>query len=547
MASLNNKLEIKEKFLGSFLGAVIGDAIGWPQEINSKNTEMNSTSKHPLNSWTRRSGGMYYSHLEKLLPGEYSDDSQLLIATARSLKYKENWSKHFGKVELPSWIVYERGGGGATKRAAKSLSEGIPPWKINKDVKNVQRYFEAGGNGVVMRIMPHVFYSQIYNKDMYHQIMINGIYTHGHPRALVGALLYAKAIKYLINLETTLEYGGLVNYLISTVSEWGEFPKFSNYSEWLASAEIVLNGDYIKLWNQAVQESIEGLEIIKDGLNQGVLDDQDAILNRLGCFNPKVLGAGTVGSLVAIFLASKYASNPNIGLLEAAYLRKADTDTIASLVGGLLGALHGCEWIKLEWNVVQDREYIQHLVDDLMNLEPMKQEPSDFRLWSYQDNEIFKKKLKQLEVNSTIYLGPFELTLIEKNNLKPLVKNLKVLSSKLRSEKGQSVYITTYEKIPYETKKVDDKNQRIQKVVNKNIYEDLIAFQSHLLNHLPTRFTAKKLIKLLNLILESTISKDEISDKEIINIRESISDKYLTEKDIRKINDLLINFKKYNN
>jgi ADP-ribosylglycohydrolase len=549
MASSNNKLDIRDKFLGSFLGAVIGDAIGWPQEVNGKNTERHITNKNRnnLKSWTRKNGGSYYTHLEKLQPGEYSDDSQLLIATARSLMYKDNWSKHFGKVELPAWVVYERGGGGATKRAAKSLSEGIPPWKVNKDVKNVQKYFEAGGNGVVMRIMPHVFYSEKYNKDMYHQIMINGIYTHGHPRGLIGALIYAQALKYLINLETTLEYGALVDYLLDTVNEWGDFPKFRNYSEWLNSAEIVLKENYLDLWARAVNELIEGLTIVKEGLNQGVLDDQEDILFRLGCFNPKTLGAGTVGALVSIFLASKYASNPNLGLLEAAFLKNTDTDTIASLVGGLLGALHGSEWIKIEWNIVQDREYIYRLVDELLDLESMNKEANEFRLWSYQDNEAFKKKLKTLELNSKIALGPFDLTLVENIQLQSLVKNMDVISSRLRSNEGQQIFVKNYFKNSYKAQIKSETEATKQTQNDKNILKQFSEFNVNTLKYLPPRMSAKKYVNLLAFLIEIVLSNEEIEKIDFSKIRKELSDKNLSEEQIQEISKLIIELKKVDN
>ncbi|WP_434785872.1 ADP-ribosylglycohydrolase family protein [Bacillus velezensis] len=92
-------------------------------------------------------------------PGSYSDDTQLLFATARSLENK-NWFSHFVKIELPTWLLYERGGGGATKRAADLWSNGHPPLEARKTKKDdIKCYFEAGGNGVTMRILPHVFNS----------------------------------------------------------------------------------------------------------------------------------------------------------------------------------------------------------------------------------------------------------------------------------------------------------------------------------------------------------------------------------------------------
>lgn len=71
--------------------------------------------------WNRRAGGKYWPHEEKILRGEYSDDTQLIIATARSLLRGRQWSNFFRQAELPAWLKYERGGGGATKRAGTKV------------------------------------------------------------------------------------------------------------------------------------------------------------------------------------------------------------------------------------------------------------------------------------------------------------------------------------------------------------------------------------------------------------------------------------------
>lgn len=107
--------------MGSFLGAVIGDAKGWPQEVNGNNIEK-PLSENVLGflNWTRKNGGKSFLHKETIESGEYSDDTQLLISSTRSLLYGENWSKYFGKVELPAWLLYERGEEGRLKEQRKA-------------------------------------------------------------------------------------------------------------------------------------------------------------------------------------------------------------------------------------------------------------------------------------------------------------------------------------------------------------------------------------------------------------------------------------------
>src|ERR1700719_2758265 len=147
-----------EKALGAFLGAAVGDALGWPNEMPARRVRnKNIEAENPATGfeiWHRRSGGRFMPHEEIIRAGEYSDDTQLLLCSARSLLHGSVWLNHLVFKELPAWRVYQRGGGGATNRAVDIWMRGQPPWSLRDDLK-VKAYFDAGGNGVAMRIMPH--------------------------------------------------------------------------------------------------------------------------------------------------------------------------------------------------------------------------------------------------------------------------------------------------------------------------------------------------------------------------------------------------------
>jgi ADP-ribosylglycohydrolase len=144
---------------GAFTALAAGDALGWPQEFLSRKQRVQPTPA--FRDWQRRSGGRFQPHTEIIRAGEYSDDTQLTLAVARSrLTAGASWWAHFTRNELPLWMLYERGGGGATKRAALSWLRGVAPWKQSEGPA-VARYFEAGGNGVAMRVIPHaVFHAE---------------------------------------------------------------------------------------------------------------------------------------------------------------------------------------------------------------------------------------------------------------------------------------------------------------------------------------------------------------------------------------------------
>lgn len=433
-----------DKWLGAMLGAAVGDALGWPNEQNSSNvSKVAPPDKNMFQKWIRRDGGKFWSHQEEIFPGEYSDDTQLIIATARSLQHGSDWHKTFANFELPAWVSYERGGGGATKRAANCWKNNSRPWNLEKEKRaDVERYFNAGGNGVAMRILPHVMVADGNWNQIAHQVFLNGIYTHGHPRALVGALVYADALLYLLQNEKTLGYGELVEYLLERKHLWGQLPSVQNLDSWLRAAEKVVKGGYENLWTEVVDEVTGLLGTVKAGLAQGALDMGSDVLDELGCFNKKINGAGSVTAVAAIYLASKYASSPQMAIVEAAHLEKADTDTLASMVGGLVGMLHGQKFLPTPWFTVQDYEYLKKLIQ----FEPPKVSADDAPLFDY-SNQTLKTQLKELDINGELTVKPFgKLVLKDRRLNKSNVKGAVIHTLKLFSEEGQTIFIKTFEK-----------------------------------------------------------------------------------------------------
>lgn len=71
--------------------------------------------------------------------------------------------------------------------------------------------------------------------------------------------------------------------------------------------------------------------------------------------------------LAAIYLASKYANNPSLGIKIPVFLFRADTDTIASIAGGLLGTLSVTNWIAPECRTVQDYDCLIQMAELLLS------------------------------------------------------------------------------------------------------------------------------------------------------------------------------------
>lgn len=351
---------------GMFLGAAVGDALGWPQEfrggiVGGQKERDRAVPQPEFQSWSRYAGHHTRRYTDPVRGGEYSDDTQLLLATARSCLAGERWWERLTEVELPAWLTYQRGGGGAVLTAASSWADGRAPW-LGEGRARAQavekRYRGAGANGVAMRIAPHVLWADGPD-DLIFRIMRDGITTHGHPRALVGALVYAFALRHATFSRATHAFGdsveaaaaGLVDaeqILVALPPNWGTQRDLQQFAA---------------TWQETNKETLRLLEFTAESLHRGAMSNAEDTLERLGCTDPKINGAGTVCAAAAIYLASRFAARPQSGLLTAAFLRKADTDTLASLTGAMLGALHHTRWLGKLADDVQDANYIIRLAE----------------------------------------------------------------------------------------------------------------------------------------------------------------------------------------
>ena len=439
-------LRLAARAEGAFLALAAGDALGWPQEVPRR-----VRAPHPLpprgvrfTQWIRRGGDRFRPYDEVIGPGEYSDDTQLALAVARSRAvHGSAWWNALTEAELPLWTLYERGGGGATRRAARAWSRGRAPWEWPRR-EEVARYFDAGGNGVAMRVLPHaVFLAAAKEEEVARDAVRDGSATHGHPRALVGASAYACAAWFLLNLRKPLAFGELLEALLDRASCWGRFPdSASEWGSWHGAAAAA-NADYEASWRGVVEEMCSLLETARVGIRDAPLSNDRVVLETLGCFG-KEKGSGTISAAAAAYLASQYAANPVPGVLRAAFEPHADTDTLAAMVGGLLGCLAGSDWLPGEWLGVQDAKYIRDLAVRVASgpgqaaHAPVVPAPRPEAVL----DALLRNGDEDLEMGDAL-----RARVTNWNGVRPVTRSLRVQSWRLLTAEGQTMYIHRLERV----------------------------------------------------------------------------------------------------
>lgn len=512
---------ITEKCKGAMLATAIGDALGWPSEQRSKNTANTQKINDHFVEWTRCCTKPYW-HNEKILPGEYSDDTQMTLSVARSI-IAGNWEKALIN-ELQFWLKYERGGGKALLKAAESCKKGLFLWQSSY----TRDYFNAGGNGATMRILPHVI--AVANTPehgiaaLITDVIKNSIITHGHPRAILGATCYAYALNYLLQKNSVLEYGELVNAVLDAQGVWGAFPDSDKFTDWIEAANR--HSDYTHNWKTCLANMVKQLEFIKASLKKGLMLEDNSILTQLECF-AKVNGAGDVAILAAIYLVSKYANNPSLGIKVPAFAFGADTDTIASITGGLLGMLSGTDWIPIEWKIVQDNEYIIKITELLLSNN------------SKEASKTIDPKIKE-QANGW---KSSPIGLLHQVNAETIQcgKNDAVIITKWKSVWGQTMYIKEHKQNDQKFNLTGSQMQlplqlftdgvKLETVVEKIVTEQKHSKQfilkiddvATLLDKLPQRITFKKVFKIIAALLgdnktSAAIAKQQKIDQATVDL-----------------------------
>lgn len=365
-------IKLITKYKGSLKLSAIGDALGWMTEFAESRAKLKSRfgTDYIENyySWSKRTGGRFYGYIDNIALGSYSDDTQMSLCVARCIKnggFVDN--DRFADVEMRDWMMYQRGAGHTVKTAAKNLQKRSVHWYNNFYKDNTTDYLQAGANGAAMRMLPIALTNIGDDEECMRQIFLNSIITHGHPRAIIGAMLYGYVASHIITLQP--EYFSWESFLTNIGQH---FPSAIALKS-LKSDNIIMS--WIDNWNAGdlsfedvyCQTQDEVVVLLREiFLALKYEQDDESVLTKLGCYAKETKGSGTSTVAAGIYLALKYAAKPQTAILCAVNSIGTDTDSIAAFVGGMLGALHGKNVIPSKWQDLQDSKYIEGLAERLL-------------------------------------------------------------------------------------------------------------------------------------------------------------------------------------
>ena len=313
------KQDIFSKILGCLFGVAIGDALGAPVEFLSLSEIKEKFSKDGITDFYPWGG---------FKPGSYTDDTQMSIATAtgciqasKLLKEKginyllqSVYRQYLGWLHAMDDPFQVRGPGNTCLNALRSRKMGSIKNRINN----------SKGCGGVMRVAPVGL--GFYPETSFQIGAECAAITHGHPSGYLSAGVLSAIISYLIAGKGLVEAVELSKVFLK---------RYEGYQETLNKIE------------QAIQLQDSDLPV-------------DEAISQIG---QGWVGEEALG--IAIYCALRFPENWGEGVLAAAN-HSGDSDSTASITGGILGALMGIEAIPAHWvENVENSEKIKDLANNL--------------------------------------------------------------------------------------------------------------------------------------------------------------------------------------
>ena len=287
-----------DKFQASMLGYAIGDALASPLEDVIRYPE---DGEEIIKYYTKASRSHPLSHL---LPGQYSDETQLMLLIARSLSECGCFSIKDLEKKFVDWFHSQkkrsewRFPGNTVMAACRKLAAGAP-WETSGLL--------SAGNCAVCRTLPYALAFSKSSAMLKSSIDKSCRLSHTDPRCLGTSLSFATVIGMGLSEE--------------------EFSVDKICSRAIESAQPY------------AIEMGRKLRIVKDSLK---LDSKRAISN-----------IGNTGYCVDSFAAALYWFLRAEGRFDSMIIGAAncggDSDAIAAMAGGMFGAWFGLSAIPEKW------------------------------------------------------------------------------------------------------------------------------------------------------------------------------------------------------
>lgn len=301
------------------MGTAIGDALGMPVEM--KTPEYIKDKYGRITDYIEVEGRVKSKGKKDFIEckgGEWTDDTQLMLATAEAMIEAKGFdmeaiAEHHKKAYEESTF----GWGGSTRNAVKNIASGIS-WNKATEVN----YFGSGsGNGVVMKMLPVVAYC-VKNKTIFKES--SKILWNFTSMTHTSIVAQQASFAHYLALKDVFESGqSKFDSMTFIENIYKNLIEYTNYVFYAVEKEEDLTKQY---------ERIKNLPILLDDKDSSNVEQFRKTIGKGGCYVYE-----SIPLVHAIFLTNPTSFECVINAVNYG----GDTDSNASMVGGLHGALIG--------------------------------------------------------------------------------------------------------------------------------------------------------------------------------------------------------------
>src|SRR6185312_10542521 len=181
---------LRDKYRGCMLGLAVGDALGAPLEFIDR---AEIARRHGVVREMLGGGWLYTA------PGEYTDDTQMTLAIARSVVALGRIDPVDIGVGFVEWMEsMPKDIGNTTLQSLGYLASGVP-WNVAGARTMAQKGDSAAGNGSIMRAAPIALVCRNDPEALVRQSIDISLITHADPRCCWSCVALNQAIVALLN------------------------------------------------------------------------------------------------------------------------------------------------------------------------------------------------------------------------------------------------------------------------------------------------------------------------------------------------------------
>lgn len=303
--------DLADRVRGMLLGVAIGDALG------NRTESMLPAAREAEHG--RITGYLPSRYANGEPAGTPSDDTQLTCRTIEQLLHDGTLDAD----ELAFRIANDRifGIGKATRDFCNALRTGAPWYEATQ---------YSAGNGALMRITPMLLpHLRTGGTALWTDTALATAVTHNEPLAIASSVAWVALLWRLLNgdvPETPVEWLDTYTEVLRVLDDGQQY-------------DTRVTAGPLQHWRGSLSQLLH--TYVRDAVTRGTPVRDAAQQWFSGAF---LLETGPT----VLHIVAQHGHDPREALLVAVNDTR-DNDTMASIVGGAMGAAHGTAWIPAEW------------------------------------------------------------------------------------------------------------------------------------------------------------------------------------------------------